>query len=274
MSQSSTASNAPSLYRRFSSINRVARPAGVTSTESDPSTAFLSRASSSIMNSFHERRRSSEVTRNPRSMKNLNVVCHAGPRPSIVPRPRPSRFQRNSFSPFDMRVVSCISDALGAPIAPTVRLVGVVRPPIGIPDAGRETLRVVPAPIPIPSLLKSPIARLPSPPPCSQPSQRRLRSQNPCPPACPLPLFRGAPPHLPWPVGRFALPAGAAPAGVVGISETPCGFASSFFHTRHLDPVFLVFRSRIRVRLEGTRLGIVKIIQGLLDVKRNTGNQI
>src|SRR6267154_353955 len=205
MSQSSTASNAPSLYRRFSSINRVARPAGVTSTESDPSTAFFSRASSPIMNSFHERRRSSEVTRNPRSMKKLRVVCHAGPRSSIVPRPRPSRFQRNSFSPFDMRVVSCISDALGAAIAPTVPLVGVVRPPAGIPDAGRETLRVVPAPIPIPSLLKSPIARLPSPPPCSRLSRRRLRTQYPCLPACPLPLFRGAPPHLRWPVGRSAL---------------------------------------------------------------------
>src|SRR5690242_545795 len=33
----------------------------------------------------------------------------------------------------------------------------------------------------------------------------------------------------------FEFPAGAAPAGVVEISETPCGFASSFFHTRHLD---------------------------------------
>ena len=72
----------------------------------------------------------------------------------------------------------------------------------------------------------------------------------------------------------FEFPAGATPAGVVEISETPCGFASSFFHTRHLDPIWLVFQSRIRVRLEGTRLGIVKIIQGLLDVKRNAGNQI
>src|SRR5882762_6037229 len=33
----------------------------------------------------------------------------------------------------------------------------------------------------------------------------------------------------------FEIPAGAAPAGVVDISATPCGFASSFFHTRHLD---------------------------------------
>ena len=33
----------------------------------------------------------------------------------------------------------------------------------------------------------------------------------------------------------FEFPAGAAPAGVAEISETPCGFASSFFHTRHLD---------------------------------------
>src|SRR6266404_373719 len=32
----------------------------------------------------------------------------------------------------------------------------------------------------------------------------------------------------------FEFPAGAAPAEVVGTSETPCGFASSFFHTRHL----------------------------------------
>ena len=33
----------------------------------------------------------------------------------------------------------------------------------------------------------------------------------------------------------FEFPAGATPAGVVEISETPCGFASSFFHTRHLN---------------------------------------
>jgi len=39
----------------------------------------------------------------------------------------------------------------------------------------------------------------------------------------------------------FEFPAGAAPAEVVGTSETPCGFASSFFHTRHLDPVFWFF---------------------------------
>src|SRR6266403_3150416 len=36
---------------------------------------------------------------------------------------------------------------------------------------------------------------------------------------------------------ELEFPAGAAPAGVVEISETPCGFASSFFHTRHLDLV-------------------------------------
>src|SRR5437879_4429549 len=205
MSQSSTASNAPSLYRRFSSINRVARPAGVTSTESDPSTAFFSRASSSIINSFHERRRSSEVTRNPRSMKKLSVVCHAGPRSSIVPRPRPSRFQRNSFSPFDMRVISCISGVRGVLAATVVPFDGVTRPPACDPDVGRVTLRVVPAPIPMPSLLSNPIVRSLSPPPSSRPLLRSLPFQNSCPPAYRLPLSRAALRHLQWPVDPSAL---------------------------------------------------------------------
>lgn len=69
-------------------------------------------------------------------------------------------------------------------------------------------------------------------------------------------------------------PAGTAPAGVVEISVTPCGFASSFFHTRHLDQVVCFFEVAFEFRLEGTRLAIVKIIQGLDDVKRNTGSQI
>src|SRR6266404_1698258 len=40
---------------------------------------------------------------------------------------------------------------------------------------------------------------------------------------------------------ELEFPAGAAPAGVVEISVTPCGFASSFFHTRHLDSNFWFF---------------------------------
>ncbi|HLZ13030.1 MAG TPA: hypothetical protein VKP58_10615 [Candidatus Acidoferrum sp.] len=55
-------------------------------------------------------------------------------------------------------------------------------------------------------------------------------------------------------VGEFAaleFPAGAAPGGAAEISVTPCGFASSFFHTRHLDPVVGFFEVAFEVGWRG-----------------------
>jgi len=80
--------------------------------------------------------------RKPRSIKKLRVVCQAGPKSSNVPRPRPSRFHKNSFSPFETRVDSFCS---GARLGPTAE--------IGAPGArerkfecsGKETPRLIPA---------------------------------------------------------------------------------------------------------------------------------
>src|SRR5256714_1143148 len=90
---------------------------------------------------------SSEETRKPRSMKNLSVVCHAGPKSSKAPRPRPSRFQRNSFKPLETRVDSLNSGARVAPTAaagagPAVR---------GRLSEGTERERPRPAPAPTPT---------------------------------------------------------------------------------------------------------------------------
>src|ERR1700676_280717 len=46
-------------------------------------------------------------TRKLRSIKKFKVVCQAAPRSSNVPRPKPSRFHRNSFRPLDTRVAAC-----------------------------------------------------------------------------------------------------------------------------------------------------------------------
>src|SRR5229473_8384026 len=105
------------------------------------SASSRSRVSSSVKNAFHPLRMSSEETRNPRSIKKLKVVCQAGPKSSSVPRPRPSRFHKNSFNPFETRVDSGESDAR---VPPT--------PEIGKPDvherefecAGNETPRLEP----------------------------------------------------------------------------------------------------------------------------------
>src|SRR5579859_3440531 len=192
-------------------MNRVALPAGVKSTDSCPVMAFFSRPSSSFKNSFQERSRSSEVTRNPRSMKKLSVVCHAGPKSSIVPRPNPSRFQRNSFNPFETRVNSCISGGLVEPTAGIDPFGDVMRPPTGIPVEGRETFLVAPPPIPIPSLFNSPIVRSPSPPQhCrllqSHSRQHCLKLQNPYPAAFLLPLCRATRLRLQSPDDLSALP--------------------------------------------------------------------
>src|SRR5580704_18167167 len=93
---------------------------------------------------------SSEETRKPRSMKKLRVVCHAGPKSSNVPRPSLSRFHKNSFNPFEMRVEPGASGARGEPTAGTGATLR-VRPFGGI---GRETSRLVPVPMPIPSLCR------------------------------------------------------------------------------------------------------------------------
>src|SRR4029077_14815316 len=126
---------------------------------------------SSPRNSFHARKRSSEETRNPRSMKKLSVVCQAGPRSNNAPRPSPSRFHKNSFSPLDTRLDSHSSGARFAPTdatgeGPLLR---------GLPEApiGRDTPRLppTPAPTPMPSLLR----KLISLPPIRS-SQRTRRS--------------------------------------------------------------------------------------------------
>src|SRR5215470_7156982 len=194
-------------------MNRVALPAGVKSTDSCPAMAFFKRPSSSFKNSFQERKRSSEVTRNPRSMKKLSVVCQAGPKSSIVPRPKPSRFQRNSFRPLDKRVDSCISGARVVPTAPMGPFVWPILPAGGIPPGvERETLRLVPAPVPIPSLLSSPIVKSPFQPQRCRPwrihclQQRYWSLRKLCLAACPLLLSRGTLLHPRWPTAPFELP--------------------------------------------------------------------
>src|SRR5215471_11745787 len=136
--------------------NRAARLAGVRSTASAVVVAFWMRSSSSAKKSFQDFSRSSEVTRKPRSMKKFSVVCHAGPRSRSVPRPRPSRFQRNSFRPLETRVVWT---PRGGRLVPVVATGGAEpRCPALWPEgAAGDTLRLALPPAPIPSLFKNPI---------------------------------------------------------------------------------------------------------------------
>src|SRR5262245_44520552 len=89
-------------------------------------------------------------------MKKLRVVCQAGPRSRSVPRPRPSRFQRNSFRPLETRVVWSAwggrfapADATGEPEPRCCPA-----PPGGVWGA---TVRLARPPGPIPNLFRSPI---------------------------------------------------------------------------------------------------------------------
>src|ERR1700719_3732706 len=107
----------------FDFRKRDARPSGVVSSVSRRAGSSRKLASSSSRNVFHPRRMSSVETRKLRSIKKFRVVCQAAPRSRRVPRPSPSRFQRNSLRPLDTRVAAC-SGARDEPADPALVLGG------------------------------------------------------------------------------------------------------------------------------------------------------
>src|SRR5207245_6468297 len=88
------------------------------------------------------------------------VVCQAGPRSSSVPRPRPSRFHKNSFNPFETRVDSADCGARAAPTAEIGTPVARERE-FALACTETETPRLVPFPVPRPSLCRKLIVSWP-----------------------------------------------------------------------------------------------------------------
>jgi hypothetical protein len=65
--------------------------------------------------------------------------------------------------------------------------------------------------------------------------------------------------------------AGAGLTELAAGEETPCGFASSFFHMRHLDVENWIFEVAVRRVGSELRLRRVNIFQDLAAVNKNGG---